>query len=80
MRDGRVENAHPFIRLYLGWKRWNRPELPVMPFTGGWADWDLEETAAFEIIEDLLENEKRRKTFIEDMKNQGPTSIVNRGP
>lgn len=72
MRDGRVENAHPYLRLYLGWKRWNRPELPVLPFSGGWADWDLEETAAIEIIDDLLEIENKRKTFIEEMKNQGP--------
>lgn len=51
-----------------------------MPFSGGWADWDLEETAAIEIIEDLLEIENRRKTLVEQLKSQGPTTVVNRGP
>lgn len=80
MRDGQVQNAHPYLRMYLGWKRWQKLELPVLPFTGGWADWDLEETAAMEIIDDLIEIEERRKKFIDDMKQQGPTGGVNRGP
>jgi hypothetical protein len=67
------------LRLYLGWKRWHKLELPVLPFTGGWADWDLEETVAIEIIEDLIEIENRRKTFIDDMKKQGPAGFANQG-
>lgn len=41
--------------------------------SGGWEDWDLETTVAFEIIEELVIDEERRKSFLADMKRQGPT-------
>lgn len=69
---GSVEHPHYYLRLYLGWKRWNRPEHPVLPFSGGWEDWDLETTVAFEIIEDLIREEERRKSFVDKVKKQGP--------
>jgi hypothetical protein len=73
-----VQNPHAYLRMYLGWKRWNKPECPVLPFTGGWEDWGLEETLVFEIIEDLITEEERRKERIESViaknKKQGPVA------
>ena len=72
---GSVENAHAYLRLYLGWKRWNRPEVPVLPFSGGWEDWGLEETTVFELIEDIIKDEERRKEFINSIKNAAPMQM-----
>lgn len=77
-KTGKVEHPHPYLRHYLGWKRWNRPEIPVLPFDGGWEDWDLEATTAFEIIEELIAAEERRKSFAAELKKTGPTPLIQR--
>lgn len=50
-------------------------EMSVQPLSGGWEDWDLETTVALELIEDILEEEQRRKKFIEDAKAQPPRPL-----
>lgn len=75
MGTGTVENPHPYLRLYLGWKRWNKPETPVLPFSGGWEEWDLEGTVALELIEELIQNEERRKALKEQTMKQGPQPL-----
>lgn len=52
--------------------------MPVLPFSGGWEDWPLEETTAFEIIEDLVKDEERRKDFLDSMRQKGPTIFKGR--
>jgi hypothetical protein len=70
--EGKVENPHPYLRIWIGWKYWDRPEHPCLPWSGGWLDWDYEECEALKIIDELVEAEKRRQEFINYTKQQGP--------
>lgn len=72
VRDGKVETPHPYLRFYLGWKRWSKPESPVAPMSGGWDSWDFETTQVLEMIEEMIEEaraaEERRTAAIADAK------------
>lgn len=52
--------------MYLGCKRWSTESQRVLPWSGGWMDWDLQETKEYEWLEDLVEeikadNERRQQ-------------------
>jgi hypothetical protein len=44
--------------------------MPVLPFSGGWEDWPLEETTAFELIEEIIKEEERRKEFMKSVQKR----------
>lgn len=72
LREGRVEQPHPLLKIWIGWKYWDRPEHPCLPWSGGWLDWDYEECEGLKIIEELVEAERRRQQILDQQRQQGP--------
>lgn len=67
------EQPHWLLKIYLGCKKWSNDKDRILPWTGGWLDWDFEETKGYEWLEELIEEEKtnmdRRQKAREAAKN-----------
>ncbi len=54
LSGGTITNPHPLIMMYLGTARWSSSQHKVLPWSGGWLDWDLHETKGMEVLEELI--------------------------
>lgn len=62
--------------MYVDCKRWSTPQHRVLPWSGAWEDWDAEECLAWQLIEELVERQERRKTIVDAAKRAGPGGLV----
>lgn len=54
------------IKMFLSCRKWSQEFVKVIPWGGGWEDWDLHEMKYFEWLEEAVEdikadNERREK-------------------
>jgi hypothetical protein len=64
--------------MYIDCKRWSTPQHRVLPWSGAWEDWDAEECLAWQLIEELVERQERRKTILDASRRAGPGGLVGR--
>lgn len=64
------ETLHPLVRIWLGTNRWSEPNDRILPWSGGWLDWDLHETKGMEWLEDLVDEIKSANQRREEQKSQ----------
>lgn len=58
LRGEAIAHPHPLIIIYLGAARWSNPGQKILPWSGGWLDWDLHEVKGMELLEELIETTK----------------------